>query len=134
MIVVDSSALIEYYRPDGDRAVRARVAQAVADDEIAVNGIIEVEIRAFAHSEKERSLLAADFRAFHHLLLSRTELDLASDLGFHLRRRGETVPATDLLVAASAIAAAAPLFHLDDHFDRIAEVSNLDALHLGRTD
>jgi predicted nucleic acid-binding protein len=44
------------------------------------------------------------------------------------------VPATDLLVAASAITAAAPLFHLDDHFDQIAEVSSLDARHLGRLD
>jgi len=56
--------------------------------------------------------------------------DLAGDLGFQLRQRGTTVPATDLIVAASAIRATAPLYHLDAHFDRIAETSDLDARNL----
>jgi hypothetical protein len=132
MIVVDSSALIEYYRPTGDEGVRLRVAEAIAGDEVAVNGIIEVEILAFAPSEQERRRLGSHFRGFLHLPLTRAELDLASDLGFELRRLGTTVPATDLIVAASAISAAAPLYHVDAHFDRIAEASELDARHLGR--
>lgn len=130
MIVVDSSALIEYYRPAGDPAVRAAVAEVIAADELAVNGIIQVEVLAFSHSDEEKRLLWSDFRAFHHLPLTRVEFDLASDLGYDLRRQGMTVPATDLIVAASAIGTSAPLYHLDDHFDRIAVVSDLDSRHL----
>lgn len=131
MIVVDSSALIEFYRPAGDPVVRTTVAEAVASDQVAVNGIIEVEILAFAHSDKERRLLAADFAAFHHLPLTRAEFDLASALGFALRRRGITAPATDLIIAASALVAEVPLFHRDAHFTQIAEDSDLDARDLG---
>lgn len=131
MIVVDSSALIEYYRPSGDPRVRDAVAAAIAADQVAVNGIIRVEILAFAAGEAERRLLAADFEAFHHLVLGPPDFDLACQLGFDLRRRGVTVPATDLIIAASAIRAGAHLVHVDPHFDRIGEISQLAATHLG---
>jgi predicted nucleic acid-binding protein len=131
MIVVDSSALIEYYRPSGDSRVRDAVAAAIAADQVAVNGIIRVEILAFAAGEAERRLLAADFEAFHHLDLGPPDFELACRLGFDLRRRGITVPATDLIIAASAVRAGAHLYHLDGHFDRVGEVSELAATHLG---
>jgi predicted nucleic acid-binding protein len=131
MIVVDSSALIEYYRPSGDSRVREAVAAAIAADQVAVSGIIRVEILAFAAGEAERRLLAADFEAFHHLDLGPADFDLACQLGFDLRRRGVTVPATDLIIAASTLRAEAHLYHVDGHFDRIVEVSDLAATHLG---
>lgn len=132
MIVLDTSVLIEYYRPSGDAQVRAAVAEAIGDDAVAVNGILQVELLAFAAGEKERRTLAEDLQAFHWLELGREQFDLACDLGFTLRRGGVTIPATDLIIAASAITAQSALFHADGHFDRIAEVSDLDQRHLER--
>jgi len=131
VILLDSSALIEYYRPSGDPAVRSVVAAAIAADLAAVNGIVQVEILAFAAGEEERRLLASDFQAFHHLDLGPEQFNLACDLGFTLRRGGVTVPATDLIVAASAISSQAELYHVDGHFDRIAEISDLQGRRLG---
>lgn len=134
MILVDSSALIEYYRPKGDPRVREAVAAAIAADQVAVNGIVRVEVLGFAAGEHERRLLASDFAAFHMLDLGRAEFDLACRLGFELRRRGVTVPATDLIIAASAIGAGAELFHVDRHFDQIADVCELKSRHLNELD
>ena len=125
MILADSSALIEFYRPSGNPRARRLIARAIAAGELAVNGIIQVEILAFARDEAQRRKLAADFRAFDHLPLGRDEFDLAAALGFDLRRQGITVPATDLVIAASAMRAGATLFHLDAHFERIAEHADL---------
>lgn len=125
MIVADSSALIEYYRPGGDEAAADAVAEAIAADRLAINGVIQVEILAFARSDADRRRLAADFQAFHWLDLTRREFELAQDLGFQLRRRGLAVPATDLIIAASAISAGAILYHLDNHFGIIAKHSAL---------
>ncbi len=130
MILVDSSAFIEYYRPSGNPRVRDAVAAAVASDQVAVNGIVRVEILGFAAGDEERRLLTSDFQAFHDLPLDRAAFDLACDLGFDLRRRGYTVPATDLVIAASALRGRAHLYHVDGHFDRIAELSDLEATHL----
>lgn len=132
MIVLDTSVLIEYYRPGGDSRIRAAVLKAMGDGDIAVNGIIQVELLAFAAGEEERRTLVSDLQAFHFLELGREQFDLACDLGFTLRRGGFTIPATDLVIAASAITAQAELFHADGHFDRVTEVSDLKARHLER--
>lgn len=125
MILADSSVLIEYYRSAGNPAVQQAVAAAITDDTLAVNGIIHVEIVGFALTEKERRLLIADLSAFHWIPLDADVFAHAADLGFKLRRRGLTVPATDLIIAASAISAGAELLHIDHHFRQIAAVSNL---------
>jgi predicted nucleic acid-binding protein len=131
VILVDSSAFIEYYRPAGHQGARAAVAAAIAADEVTVNGIIHVEILAFARDEADRERLGSDFKAFHRLELGPAVFDLAADLGFRLRPRGVTVPATDLIIAASAIHSGATLYHLDAHFDRITELGELSARNLG---
>ena len=130
MILVDSSALLEYYRPAGDPGARTAVEEAIAEDLAAVNGIVRVEILAFARTESDRDKLESDFRSFHWLDLGRLQFDLAAAMGFSLRRQGIAVPATDLIIAASAIQASATLFHVDGHFDLIAQHSELDARRL----
>jgi hypothetical protein len=131
MILADSSALIEYYRPSGLPAAQAKVAAAIAADEIAVNGIIQVEILAFAPDRSALRKLRNDFLAFHVLPLRSEDFDRATELGFDLRRKSLTVPATDLIIAASALRAGATLYHLDSHFDRMAELCELKAERLG---
>jgi predicted nucleic acid-binding protein len=127
MIVADSSALIEYYRRGGSPAVQEAVAAAIADDVLAFNGIIFVEVVEFAADERERRALLASFGAFRRLALDDGDFDLAASIGFDLRRLGRTVPATDLIIAACAIRARAELLHVDDHFDDVALVSALAA-------
>jgi len=125
VIVADSSALIESYRRGGAPTVRAAVAAAIAADALAINGIIHVEVVGFAADEREQRVLLEGFRAFHWLDLGKPDFELAASIGFDLRRRGRTVPATDLIIAASAIRAEAELIHLDDRFEEIARVSPL---------
>ena len=73
----------------------------------------------------KRHELEADFQAFHWLELQRRDFDLATELGFVLRRQGLTIPATDLMIAASGIRADARLLHRDRHFDQVAQHSEL---------
>ena len=72
-----------------------------SEDEVAVNGLIQVEIVSYAASVAARDRLISDFKAFHWLDLKRADFALASDLGFQLRQGGLTIPATDLIIAAS---------------------------------
>jgi predicted nucleic acid-binding protein len=125
MIVADSSVLIEYFRRGGSGAAQEAVAAAIAKDLLAFNGIIFVEVVGFAADERERRALLATFTAFRRLVLDDADFELAASLGFELRRRGRTVPSTDLIIAACAIRAGAELLHVDDHFDEIAGVSAL---------
>ena len=120
MIVVDSSAFIAYYRPGGNPEASSAVAEAISEDEVAVNGLIQVEIVSYAASVAARDRLISDFKAFHWLDLNRADFALAQDLGFRLRQAGVTIPATDLIIAASALNSDTRLYHRDRHFDLIA--------------
>ncbi|HWM94003.1 MAG TPA: PIN domain-containing protein [Thermoanaerobaculia bacterium] len=130
LILIDSSAFIEYYRPSGSPAVQAAVAEAIGTERVAVNGIIQVEILAFAPDQANYRKLQADFQAFHWLNLGSEEFALATELGFQLRRQGITIPPADLIIAASGIQAGATLYHVDGHYDSIAQYSNLAVRHL----
>ncbi len=130
MILVDSSAFIEFYRPSGSSAVSEAVAASIAADLVAVNGVIQTEIVSFAAGKADFGKLWSDFRAFHWLPLDRAQFDQATHLGAELRSKGITVPATDLIIAASAIDAGAELYHVDAHFDAIAAHSELAATNL----
>lgn len=113
MILVDSSALVEYYRPKGIPDVQAAVMEAIEADAAAVNGIIQVEVLAFASARASFDELLHDFKIFHRIALQEIDFDRATEMGFSLRRRAVTIPATDLIIAASAIRAGAVLYHVD---------------------
>jgi predicted nucleic acid-binding protein len=49
----------------------------------------------------------------------------AYELAFQLRRKGVTIPYTDILIAATALAHEATLLHVDAHFDLAAQFSSL---------
>ena len=130
MILVDTSAFVEYYRPTGSPIVRAAVAEAVAADLVAVNGVVQVEILALAPTEANYRKLVSDFKVFRWLDLREADFDLAADLGFSLRRKAITVPPTDLIIAASAIRFDAVVYHVDSHYDMISRHSDLKAKNL----
>ena len=130
MILVDSSAFVEYYRPTGSRIVRAAVAEVIEADLVAVNGVVQVEILAFASSEVNYRKLLSDFRVFHWLDLEKADFDLAAELGFSLRRKAITIPPADLMIAASAIRSDATVYHVDSHYDMISRHSDLKAKNL----
>ncbi len=56
----------------------------------------------------------------------------AAVMGSELRREGITVPSTDLIIAASAINSKSILYHIDNHFDMIAEHTNLKVGNLSK--
>ena len=120
MIVVDSSAWIEYYRSGGNPFISNLVEDAIRSDAVGINGIITVEIAGFA-KENERVLIENDFSGLHIIELTAEIFKKAVSICSKLRRNGTTIPATDAIIAASALAAEASVIHLDRHFEQIAE-------------
>jgi predicted nucleic acid-binding protein len=124
MILVDTSAWVEFLRDTGSR-VCGRVDELLAGD-IATCHPVRMEVLAGARDE-------------HHLgqlrgLLGRTTL-LATEPGDYeeaaalyraCHRRGATVrKLVDCLIAAHAIRTGAPLLHADADFDVLARHTGL---------
>lgn len=125
MILVDSSVWIDYYRPEGIEGLKNIVKEAISSDLVAVNGVIIVEVLSGISKEAQFRQVGSDFKGFHYLSLSEEDFFEASSLGSSLRKKGVTVPPTDLVIAASAMKAGNTLYHLDSHFDLIAEHTSL---------
>lgn len=129
-ILLDSSALIEYYRPQGDPEVQRQVAKVIKAHLVVTNGIVQTELLAFTKTEKAFEALHRDFEAFFWVDLTLIDFKRAAEMGYQLRRQGITVPVTDLVIAASAMQTNATLYHLDAHFDSIQEHCGLKARNL----
>jgi predicted nucleic acid-binding protein len=129
MILVDSSAWIEFYRPSGSPGVRTVVAAAIESDLVAVNGVIQVEVLAFSRHDNRRKL-ASHFEALHWLDLGKSSFDLATEIGARARSEGITVPSTDLIIAACAVESGSVLLHADTHFDLLIPHSGLKSRNL----
>ena len=121
MKLIDSSAWIEYYRKEGNKEYKAWISKAIQNNLAAVNGIIQVEILVFTKTQSEYDIILSDFSALHRLILDEHVFKRASEIGFDLRRKGLTIPGTDLIIAACAIVTNAELIHFDRHYKYIAE-------------
>ena len=124
-ILVDSSLWIEYYKPSGRPRRREAVREALMRDIVATTAMIVVEVLQGATNSEEYHDLREDFAGYHWLGVTRDAAERAARMGFDLHRRGQAVPSTDLLIAAVTLEHGCQLWHLDEHFERIARVAPL---------
>ncbi len=112
-------------RKDPLPAIRDRVDSLLKDEAVLTTGIVKLEILAGARTEKEYARLKARFDALDHVDTGDEVWQDACDYGFRLRRKGLTIPSTDILIAACTIRAGAVLVHADVHFDSMAKTVGL---------
>ena len=124
-ILIDSSLWIEYYRPDGRPQRRSAVREAVIQDIVTTTAMVAIEVLQGATTPDAFEALRDDFCALHWLDVTRRMAERAARIGFDLHRRGQAVPATNLMIAAAALEHECQLWHLDEHFERIARVAPL---------
>jgi len=115
MIVVDSSAWIEFLRDTGSPVCNA--VDRLLDADLAVCDAISMEILAGARDDHHLSQLRGLINRATMLPTTPADFDEAAALYRICRRRGETVrKLIDCLIAAVAIRAGAELLHADVDF------------------
>jgi predicted nucleic acid-binding protein len=114
MILVDTSAWIEFFR--GRDPLASAVDRALAGNEAALCGPVEVELRRGLSSERERASVLPLLTGCHMLPKPEHLWMEAGDLGFALRRRGISPKTIDLLIATYALVHSATLLTNDKDF------------------
>ena len=120
MILVDTSAWVEFLRDTGS-AVCRRVDAELAGDDLATCAVVRMEVLAGARDESH-------LRGLRGLLARATDLDLgpthyeaAATIYRTCRRRGETPRRlVDCLIAAVAIEARVSILHADVDYEVLA--------------
>lgn len=120
MILVDTSAWIEFFRPSGDSSVKALVRDLMAIKEAAYTCPVAFELLTGALKEEPDDLRTGLDLASRVVLLPE-HWDLAGSLNAGLKARGVNLPASDLLIATVAHSMKMPLLAKDAHFAIICE-------------
>lgn len=121
---VDSTVWVEFFKGTNEK-VRDLLTPLIDEDRIFYNGIILCELLIGALNKKEFDFLTSSFGGFHCLETSNCVFETAGQLGFTLRRKGITVPLSDLVISAHCLVHQLKLFTLDSHFNLIRKHSEL---------
>ena len=125
MILVDTSAWLFALKKDFHPMIKERIEQLLVESDIAICGMIALELLGGAKSEKEYLRLKNRLDALYYIEADKVLWDLSSKLAFDLKRKGISIPYADIVIAASALKEKAILVHADSHFDSIADHTDL---------
>lgn len=119
MILVDTSAWVEFFRDTGN-AVCARVDDLL-DDDIATCDAIHMEVLAGARDERHLSDLRRLLARAALIHVEPSDYEDGAALYRACRARGQTVrKLIDCLIVAVAVRCDMPLLHADSDFDVLA--------------
>ena len=121
-ILIDSSIWIAGLDPRGAPSLHTKLIALIESGRARITEMIRLEVMGGARSVKEFESLRSDFLAVECFHLTENEWRLAEGLSFHLNRKGQRVPASDLLIASTALSYKAPLWHSDADFERVRSV------------
>jgi len=125
MILIDTSAWLFALRKDFHPIVKERIEQLLVESDVAICGMIALELLGGTKSEKEYLRLKNRLDALYYVEADKVLWDLSSKLAFDLKRKGISVPYADIVIAASALRERAILVHADSHFDSISNYTDL---------
>lgn len=118
MKLVDTSSWIEYLR-DLDSPAGQRVEELVLAGEAGWCDMVAVELWNGARGARERRELAELEKEIALFSIDTPAWQKARKLAGRCREAGVTVPAADIIIAASAAHYGLELEHCDAHFDKI---------------
>jgi len=125
LFLVDTSAWIFALRKNFIPVIKDRIEYLLKENAIFTTGMVKLELLGGTKSESEFQRLKSRLDALDSVESDSALWENAAKLAFDLRRKGITVPYTDILVAACALKLDATLVHSDAHFDMIHKHSEL---------
>ena len=121
LFLVDTSAWLLALRKNFLPKVKDRIDHLLKEDVVITTGIVKLEILGGTKTEREFQRLKTRLDALDAVETDVELWDRAYGLAFKLRRKGVTLPYTDILIAACALNAKAIILHADAHFDLISK-------------
>ena len=127
-VIVDTSAWIESFHPKGDVKLKEEVKRLITEGRILLPGIIKVEILRGTKSKEEYERLDGLLNGLTYLPVEENFWGRLAQFSFDLFREGIVVLLVDTYIALLAIENSASLLHQDQHFDLIAQKTDLEIL------
>jgi hypothetical protein len=124
-ILVDTSIWIEFFNRDHSVAGDA-LEQILREGRAVTTGIVVTELLQGARVEHEFEAIKETLTALSFLEPSLATWIEAGRISFPLRRKGITLPTTDLIIGSLALENQLSVFTLDPHFQKIPNLKILE--------
>ncbi len=122
MVIADTSVWIEFFR-GGHEPVREALRRLVRAQQAVLVGVVLAELLQGCRSVKEADSILSNLAGLRFLTDSFTSWRHAGELSASLRRKGITIPLSDLVMAALALEHGCQIYSLDPHFKQIPGLS-----------
>jgi predicted nucleic acid-binding protein len=130
MVIVDTSAWVEFFRHQGNLAVRLAVRGLLNEYEATLCGPVELEFLGGALPH-ERNRLQAWFNVLPYARNDQKIWRKAADLYSRMRSEGITVPWNDSLIASISLDQKCRIYAVDKHFTAMAPILGLSLYQPG---
>ena len=117
LFLVDTSAWLFALRKDFMPEVKDRIDYLLKENAIITTGIVKLEILGGTKTQNEFERLKTRLDSLDMVETDTALWEEAYQISFELRRKGITVPYTDILIAACALISESTVVHADAHFD-----------------
>ena len=119
-IIADTCIWIEYFK--GKTPLSDELMKLIKKRQIVITGLVVYELLQGAKNKKDADLIKEVTQALPIAEVALKTWLLAGDLFFDLRRRGITLPPSDVLLSAIATENDCSLFTIDNHFNHIPKI------------
>lgn len=123
MILIDTSAWIEFFRKDGMKHIKSRVALLIRADQAAFTCPVFLELLSGAR-ETEEDFILETFDVCERIEFRPDWWEKAGRLEKKLCQNGLTIPRDDILIATAAMESHCRLYCRDKHFELIRKIAN----------
>ncbi|MBW1714614.1 MAG: PIN domain-containing protein [Deltaproteobacteria bacterium] len=117
-VLVDTSIWIEYFNKPDSRAGES-LENLLREGRVFCAGVVLAELLQGAKIEREFKLILESMTALPFLETTLNTWIEAGRISFSLRKKGITIPVTDIILASLALESHCLVFTLDPHFNKI---------------
>ena len=117
-IIADTSIWIEFFRNENSR-ISDYLKHLLRSRLIALTGMVLAEILQGIRLPREARLVRSKLESLPFVETNRKIWQYAGEVSATLRKKGITIPLSDIIIASAAIIEGYEIFTTDPHFEKI---------------
>lgn len=122
MVIVDTSVWIEFLR-NCDSNISDHLKQLLRSGKVAITGMILAEILQGIKNPNEADAVKKSLESLPFIEMQKEMWQLAGETSASLRKKGITIPLSDIIIGIIAVEEKHEIFTLDSHFEKIPGVT-----------
>jgi predicted nucleic acid-binding protein len=117
-VIPDTCAWIDFFSGRATSLSEA-LEQSLGNDSVTTCGVVIYELLQGIRSKREEEMILLAFEAVSHIEMTRSLWVKAGRLSATLRRKGVTIPFSDIVIASIALENSLAVMTIDRHFEQV---------------